>query len=328
MKPAGSPDADPNVGGSWPKRLGIATAALAAVALVGACLVPLVPVWPCVLFEHFRVQYAAGGLIVVGCTAAFRMRGYFDVAALATLVQLIWIAPDLCGSPQPIPSDGAPIRVLVLNVRTESSGFDRVRRLIEDVRPDVIGLVEVNQRWLDAIAPAVAGYTGRLEQPRNDNFGVALYARAPLVGAIEELADALPSVVAGVTIDDARLGILLVHPLPPVSEAAVAAQRDAFDAVADRARQMTGPVVIMGDFNATPWSAPFRRLLARSGLCDSRAGFGIAASFPSVSSIVRIPIDHVLASCSIGVRDRHIERDIGSDHLPVVIDLVVPRQGG
>jgi len=145
------------------------------------------------------------------------------------------------------------------------------------------------------------------------------------VGAIEELAGALPSVVAGVTIDGASLGILLVHPLPPVSAAAIVAQREALDAVADRARRMTGPVVIMGDFNATPWSRPFRRVLARSGLCDSRAGFGIAASFPAGSAILRIPIDHVLASCAIGVHDRHIARDVGSDHLPVIIDLVVPR---
>jgi endonuclease/exonuclease/phosphatase (EEP) superfamily protein YafD len=81
----------------------------------------------------------------------------------------------------------------------------------------------------------------------------------------------------------------------------------------------------MGDFNATPWSPPYRRLLARSGLCDSRAGFGIQATFPAASSIVRIPIDHLLASCSVGTADRHIERDVGSDHLPVVIDLVIPR---
>ena len=306
----------------------MAATALAVVALVGMCVLPHVPVWPCMLLEHFRVQYVAGGLIVVACTAALGMRGYFDGAALATLVQLISITPDLCGAPRPIPEDGAPIRVLVLNVHTESAGFDQVRRLIEDVRPDVIGLVEVDRRWLDAIAPAVAGYPGRLEQPRDDNFGVALYARRPLAGAIEALGSPLPSVVAHVTIDDAYLGVVLVHPLPPVDAAAVIAQRDALDAVADRARQVTGPVVIMGDLNATPWSRPFRRLLARSGLCDSRAGFGIEASFPAASAIVRIPIDHVLASCSIGVRDRHIERDVGSDHLPVVIDLVVPRQRG
>jgi len=326
MKPNSPADVGSNVRGGWPKRLGIAATALAAVALAGACVVPLVPIWPCMLFEHFRVQYAAVGLAVVACSAAFGMRGYFDAAVIATLVNMLWIAPDLCGSPRPIPSDGAPIRVLLLNVHTESSGFDQVRRLIEDVSPDVIGLVEVDQRWLAALAPAVAGYPGHLERPRGDNFGVALYARAPLVGAIEELGNSLPNVVASVTLDGARLGILLTHPPPPISEAAIATQIEELDAVADRARQLGGPVVIMGDFNASPWSRPFRRVLAGSGLCDTRRGFGIEPSFPSISAIVRIPIDHVLASCSIGVRDRHIEFDVGSDHLPVVIELVVPRQ--
>jgi endonuclease/exonuclease/phosphatase (EEP) superfamily protein YafD len=316
---------DSYVRGGWLRRLVIAATALAVVGLVGACLVPLVPVWPCMLLEHFHVQYAVVGGMVVAATAGLGMRGYFDAAAIAMLVQLITLAPDLCGTPQPIPEGGVAIRVLLLNVHTESRGFDRVRRLIEDVRPDVIGLVEVSRGWLDELAPAVAGYAGRLEQPRDDNFGVALYARVPLAGSIEALGGPLPSVVAGVTIDGASLGILLVHPLPPVSEAAVAAQDEALDAVAERARRMAGPLVILGDFNATPWSTPFRRLLARSGLCDSRAGFGIAASFPAASAIVRIPIDHVLASCAIGVRDRRIERDVGSDHLPVVIELVVPR---
>ena len=57
----------------------------------------------------------------------------------------------------------------------------------------------------------------------------------------------------------------------------------------------------------------------------TRAGFGVQATFPAQSRLLRIPIDHVLASCTIGVRDRVIERDVGSDHLPIVVDLVVPR---
>lgn len=147
--------------GSWPRRLGIAATALAAVALVGACVVLLVPTWPWTLFEHFRVQYVAFGVVVVAGTAALRMRGYFDAAAVAMLVQLIVLAPDLYRAPVPIPSDGTPVRVLVLNVHTESASFDQVRRLIEDVQPDVIGLVEVDRRWLEALAPAVAGYASR-----------------------------------------------------------------------------------------------------------------------------------------------------------------------
>lgn len=321
---------DPGARDRWPRRLAVAAIALCAVACAGAYLVALVPVWPCVLVEHFRVQLAAGGLVIAACAAAVRVPGYLDAAAISTVLQLVAIAPDLCRTPAAIPAGGAALRVLVLNVHTESSSFDQVHRLIDDARPDVIGLVEVDQRWLEALAPAVAGYPDRVEQPRGDNFGVALYARrpvggAPLTGGIELLGGSLPSVAASIAVGGARLGVILVHPLPPISGAALTAQREQLDAVAARARRVAGPVLVMGDFNATPWSAPFRRLLARSGLCDSRAGFGVEASFPADFAIVRIPIDHLLASCSIGVRDRWVERDVGSDHLPVVIDLVVPR---
>jgi endonuclease/exonuclease/phosphatase (EEP) superfamily protein YafD len=311
----------------WPRRLAEAAIAITAIGLVAACLAPHLPVWPLVLVGHFRVQCAAGGLILVGCAAALRARGWFDIAAAATLIQVVVLAADLGATPAAIPAGGVAIRVLVLNVHTESSRFDEVRRLIADEAPDVVGLIEVDDRWLAALAPALVAYPSRLERPRGDNFGVALYARGAVVGAIELLDGELPSVVAEVTLGDARLGVMVIHPIPPVSAAALAAQRQALAAVAARARTLRSPLVILGDFNATPWSEPFHRLVADTGLCDSRAGFGVQPSFPAGSAILRIPIDHLLASCEIGVRDRRVERDVGSDHLPVIVDLVVPRPG-
>lgn len=287
------------------------------------CLVSLIPAWPCVLLEHFRVQYAAGGLLIVAATAALRMRGCFDAAALATLFQLVWISPDLARSTRTLPSAGSRVRVLVLNVHTASSSFADVERLLHDEQPDVVALVEVSQRWLDALAPSLASYQGRLAEPRDDNFGVALYTRTALVGSIERVGGSLPSVFAETAIRGTPLG-LVVHTLPPISGEALDSQRDQLDAVAARVRAMRPPVLVAGDLNAPPWSRPFHRFVAHSGLRDSRAGFGVQASFPAASALLRIPIDHVLVSCSIGVVDRRIARDVGSDHLPVVVDVVVP----
>ncbi|MEJ7597577.1 MAG: endonuclease/exonuclease/phosphatase family protein [Kofleriaceae bacterium] len=276
------------------------------------------------LFEHFRLQYVEVGVVVIIVAAVLHLRGYFDVAAIATLVNLLPVVADLRASTTSIPPDGTSIRVLVLNVHTESTSFEQVRQLIADEKPDLIGLVEVDRRWLDAIAPAVAAYPGRIEEPRPDNFGIALYARGRVVGAAEELGSSLPSVVADVAIGDAKVRAIVTHPLPPMSAAALDHQQAQLDAIAVRARADATPLLLMGDFNATPWSRPFLRLLRRSALCDSRAGFGVQASFPATSLLLRIPIDHVLASCTVGVRDRRIGRDVGSDHLPVIVDLVVP----
>jgi endonuclease/exonuclease/phosphatase (EEP) superfamily protein YafD len=306
------------------RRFAVAAVALAALGVVASVVVPLVPAWPFTLFEHFRFQYAWVGILVVAAAAALRVRGWFDAALIATLVNALWLVPDLSRGTRALPV-GTPLRVLVLNVHTESSGFARVAKLIADTKPDVLGLVEVDSRWLAALAPALTGYAHRIEQPRNDNFGIALYTTLPMTGAADSVGSLLPTVVATIDVQGTQLGVLLTHPIPPVSRAALTDELSQLAAVARRARELT-PVIVMGDFNATPWSRPFRDFIATSGLCDSRAGFGLQASFPAESALLRIPIDHVLVSCTIGVRSRAIERDVGSDHLPVLVELVVPKR--
>lgn len=302
----------------------MAAAQLASVGVAAACVLALIPAYPFALLEHLRLQLVVVGAVATAAAAALRVHYYVDAVAIATLIQLLWIAPDLCRDRRAVPADGIPVRVLILNVHTESTGYAAVRALIDEVRPDVIGLVEVSPRWLAEVEPAVAAYPGRLVEPRIDNFGVALFARWPITGTIESFDQSTPTAVADLELAGAHVAFVLIHPPPPAGSDLLAAQGTVLDAVGDLARGRQSAVV-MGDFNATPWSRPFRRVVARSGLCDSRAGFGIEATFPAWSFALRIPIDHLLASCSIGVRDRWVERDVGSDHLPVVVDLVLPR---
>ncbi len=301
---------------------GLAAGAVRVTVLgvVASVVLPLLPAWPLTLLEHFRFQYLWGALPVIAACGALQLRGWFDAALIATLVNALWVVPDLCRDTRPVPA-GAPLRVLVLNVHTSSSGFAAVRQLIADTQPDVLGLVEVDERWLTELAVA---FPYVIEQPRNDNFGVALYSKLPMTGATEQLGSLLPTAVATVDVQGTPVGVVLTHPIPLVNGELLASQVAQLGAVAARVRTMA-PVVVMGDLNATPWSRPFRDFSAASGLCDTRAGFGLQASFPASSAVLRIPIDHVLVSCSIGVKSRTIERDVGSDHLPVLVELVVPR---
>lgn len=302
-------------------RIARVAAGLATVGLCATVLAAMLPVWPFELFEHFRVQFVVFGALAIAGTLALRQRGFFDAALIATLVHvcsLLPAAPEASGLVR-----GAPVRVLVLNVLTKSTTHDAVRQLIVDTRPDIIGLVEVNQRWLDALAPALTDYPGRIEAPREDNFGLALFARGPLTGGVEHFESIRPSIVADLVLGTRSLSLIVIHPLPPVSAHAAAALDTELEAVAARARTQRDTLV-MGDFNATPWSRRFRRLLADSGLCDSRDGFGLQPTFPASPWLARIPIDHLLHSCTIDVSARRVEREVGSDHLPVVVDLVIP----
>lgn len=92
----------------------------------------------------------------------------------------------------------------------------------------------------------------------------------------------------------------------------------------------TGPAVLLGDFNATPFSQTYRMLTAV--MRDAQDGLAKAptATFPSGFPILRI--DHVILSA--GIRTVAVESPfdprarVASDHLPLVVTLDLPAGSG
>jgi endonuclease/exonuclease/phosphatase (EEP) superfamily protein YafD len=207
---------------------------------------------------------------------------------------------------------------LVANVLTSNIHHDELIALIRERNPDVIGLVETDTRWLKALDEPLRGYPHRVLHPREDNFGIALYSRVPLIDPQVRSSNIVPTITASIEMGDRQVDIVLVHVLLPVSQDYT---RDRNEQLADlgalRARPGHG-LVIAGDFNATPYSPAFRKSFPRAEFV--RAG-GIEGTFPAGAyPLLRIPIDHVIAAGSVTVR-RKLERDIGSDHLPFMVEL-------
>jgi len=86
------------------------------------------------------------------------------------------------------------------------------------------------------------------------------------------------------------------------------------------------PVIVLGDFNATPQGRVYRRLAAH--LCDAQAEAHLPkpkATFPSRLPMLRI--DHVFVSRSIRVLRVETVRTplarIASDHLPLLVEFQI-----
>jgi len=295
------------------------TCVFAAAGFVLVGVLAFVPIWPCSLIEHFRVQYLFGGIAIVAATCRLAPR-WFDAALIALLVDLAIVAPDLGATARD--KQGTHVRLLFSNVLATNTSYDKVAALIAETKPDLVALVETRAPWFEKLAPVLAGFQ-RIEHVRADNFGLGLYARGRVAGRAEHLGGDIPTLVAEVTLERGpTLTFVVTHPWPPVNTWTQDRQTEHLAALAHRIRELRGPVVLAGDLNATPWSRLFRKLVGTTGLCDTRRGFGYQGSFPASSAIVRVPIDHVLVSCDVGVRDRAIGPDVGSDHLPVIVDLV------
>jgi endonuclease/exonuclease/phosphatase family metal-dependent hydrolase len=79
-------------------------------------------------------------------------------------------------------------------------------------------------------------------------------------------------------------------------------------------------VVVMGDMNCQPNSPEMRDLLRKTDLCEPAHGL---KTFPSWRPARTI--DHILVTPSLEVRDIHVLNHLFSDHLPIAMDITLPK---
>jgi endonuclease/exonuclease/phosphatase (EEP) superfamily protein YafD len=308
-----------------------AVAVAAAVLLAGTCLLSLAawlaPLhWRLDLLTHFRGQYALALTAALALAAAARRRRLAVIAALALALELAQVAPLWLAAPD---RPAAPaLRVVHFNVLTHNPDKPAATAWLSGQGADLVLAQEVDAAWSDALA-AAPGYVPAALHPRADNFGMAWLIRQDLEDMLvrtwqEDLVAGVPALALELDVAGRRLAVLGVHTLPPVS-ADYAARRDAqlaavADWTAEQRRHGRVPVVV-GDLNASPFSAPLRRLLEGADLVDSQRGFGLQPSWPTSLPWPRIAIDHLLHDRALTTTARALGPHLGSDHLPIVVDL-------
>ena len=297
-------------------------AALASFATVAGFLGRLG--WVCELCSHFRTQYA---LVLIAATAAFSAGGRREEAMASGLFALapVWSILPLYRRPANAPRPARTLRVWLLNVNFRNRAYARTVQAIRQADADAILLMEVDRAWMDALAPLRADYPHARALILDRGFGIALLSRLPLDHAeIRTIGPAnLPSVIARFRWEHASVSLIGTHPLSPIRPRHARLRDEQMRALAHHISGLEGPVLLLGDFNMTSWSPVFTEVLQRTGLRDSRVGHGLQPSWPAFAASLGIPIDHCLVSRHVTVHRRRAGPSVGSDHLPVLIEVSV-----
>jgi endonuclease/exonuclease/phosphatase (EEP) superfamily protein YafD len=244
--------------------------------------------------------------------------------SLLAVVNLLLIVPLFLGPSRPASGE---LRVLSFNILGSNRHFGEVIDFIRASEADVVVLHEVTRRWEDAIEEASAAFADWEYEVTEARGGGDLFGSLVLAptGTVVE------SFGFGVT-DPRSIEILLpdgvamlaVHPLSPSSEFRAEQNDRQLQFAADWAADQEGPTIVVGDFNATPWSYAFRRLISSTDLANSERGFGLELSYPAdAHPLLRVPIDHLLYSDELAVVDRRLGPALGSDHFPLTVDLAL-----
>jgi endonuclease/exonuclease/phosphatase (EEP) superfamily protein YafD len=226
--------------------------------------------------------------------------------------------------PQPAADADAPsLRVLTVNVRASNAQYDAIVALIEDKDPDLLLIVELTNGLEAALRPLTARYPYQITSERRDVFGIGLYSKTALDSAeIHPLrASTFPLIQAQTTVSGQPITIFGAHPVPPFGGHGTRMRDADIAELGELVNAVDGPIIVMGDLNASVWSRPLRQLLATTRLQDGGRGFGMQPTWPSGSVLFGIPIDHVLVSAEFDVLTRTVGPAIGSDHQPVTADL-------
>ena len=285
-------------------------------------------VWALELPGHFRAHLSLGAILV---TLGFAtLRAWRHVAVSAGLAGLIAAPVGLLWMPTaPTHSSEGTLRVLSLNVSLSRGNHAAVRRLIRDARADIVGLVEVDGTWMAELAPLDDLYAYRVVEPRGrPGSGVALLSRVPLetVEIRPLVTSRTLSVVASFNLQGRPVTLGLVHTASPKDGSSARRRNRQLDTLAAIPREFAGrEIVLMGDFNTSPWSPAYRRLIAETGLRNAAAGFGYTPTWPAHLPRLGIPIDHFLVSDGLVVREFRTRGPTGSDHLAIYAELGVRR---
>lgn len=229
------------------------------------------------------------------------------------------------------PATGAPgdssFRLAISNVLMENDRYDLWRKVMADADPDIVVVLEVDEKWMSALAPLQKTHPHVASRVQDNCYGMAVFSRLPLEQPeIRYLADKeTPSLRAMVRLRNGEpVRLYALHPKPPEPlRNQDSAPRDAELVLVAKEIEAAdpAPTVVCGDLNDVAWSDTTRTFLRVSGLLDPRVGRGLYNTYNAGNPIFRFPLDHVFHSNHFRLfRLERLPR-VGSDHFPVLIEL-------
>lgn len=273
------------------------------------------------LFSHFRLQYLCASLLLVALLAGFRRWRLSALMVAVTAANSAMVIPWYLGGPEAAGRE--TLTLLLANVHLDNGDATPLIDIVERENPDLVLVLELTPDYRDQLGALDANYPHSVTDVRHDPYGIGIWSRRPLNSSavLSTPPRDLPSLSVEVDFDGTPLTVVGTHPSQPLGSANYAARNLQLAAIGDLVAATPGSVVLAGDLNVSVWAANYEALESRSRLVNARQGFGVLPTWPTHLPFAMIPIDHVLLSRDLAAVDTRIPDAIGSDHLPLVVDI-------
>ncbi|MDX1522528.1 MAG: endonuclease/exonuclease/phosphatase family protein, partial [Anaerolineae bacterium] len=291
--------------------------------------------WPGDRFVAVRlVNYFMPWLLVVlipGLVlAGLARRVWLGVTlAIPTLLISLTFAPLFLPRPTLAQAGSTPLKVMSYNKLWRNGNINAMQDLIRQEDPDIILLQEIYPKTARKLKERLAddypdselhlAYDPYLYQAIISRYPLTPAASAPKHGRVQKVTVHTP---------DGPIAVWNVHPHPPLPWSR---QYREIARLVDDIAAVEGPLIVGGDFNTTDQAETYRMINQHLANAHWEAGWGFGFSFPSThrrfKGVVPLPslirIDHIFYSDHFyALTAGTVARSGGSDHLPVVAELI------
>jgi len=286
--------------------------------------------WIGELLSHPRPQYV---LILLCClpllVARFHHFGWLVLIPL--LLNLTAFIPLYFNKPLPLSTPS--FTVLHYNLDATLPNHEPAFTYLRNHPVDILLLQELTPELERNLTTALPHYQIVYSHPMKNTHGsVFLLASNSDIRVISANVVHLPHysprpmITALLDISGREVALLSLHVTRSRNAGTSTFQQTELAAVAawSRAQQTYSGrnVLIIGDFNTTPWSARFQQLKKEGLLLSSESGYGVQSTWPAyLPPVFGIPIDLCLYSQGITIVNRQIGSFLGSDHRPLLIEF-------
>ena len=290
------------------------------------------PFVDCYAFVALQLQtwrpIVAGFVLLLAVAAAWRHR---RAAAAIFFAGVVGLVPELRHA-WPARGDAMPgtaVRLMSLNNEGLVENVDAIRATIRTVDPDLIAFEQFAAGCGERLSHAIGdAYLSRLTFASPPFQGIALYSKRPL--ELKRAPDFHSDdhgrlLAATLDVDGRAVRIVVVHLTSPRNAERVAANRREVATLIERLGPVSAPTIVVGDCNF-PTGAQQADALRAAGLVhvDDRAGWDPRWTWMPLAGLPMTRIDHVFVSRDLAVTNSRVLGDVGSDHRPICVDLIVP----
>ena len=285
-------------------------------------------------YFEFASGYKLQLLLVALCCLVYFLltfkRFWIVINLGCVLLNLAVILPWYFNRPVIVnPEQYQPLKVLSYNVLWSNKKYNKAIALVNQEQPDIAIFQEAVPDWHQGLKPLQSNYPYHL---RADKLEIEVYSKLPLPQPEIKLYGTYRGlVIIGLQTEDRKFKFIATHAYPQLyfgDEGWQIRNQHLEVGIGEYIADLKQPVIVMGDLNVSMWSPFYHSMIKRSGLHNARQGFGILPTQSTLApqfAALAAPIDHCLVSSEIQVKNFKLGQAIGSDHLPIVAELLIPQ---